>query len=54
MYRYMYVYTCTLSTQGYFFQQYTCRWYQGCIKRRGHVTPDTLPIDIEILDITKK
>ena len=28
--------------------------YQGCIKRRRLATPDTLPIDIRILDITKK
>ena len=24
-----------------------------CIKRRGHTTPDTLPIDFKILDVTK-
>ena len=31
-------------------QWITC--YQGCIKR-GHATPDTLPIDIEIPNVTK-
>ena len=30
------------------------QYYQGRIKRRGHATPNTLPIDIEILDVTKK
>ena len=27
--------------------------YQGCIKRRVHATPDSLHIDIEILDVTE-